>query len=52
MDRNGSFSLREVCFSFSRDVLVMKKKFKQIQADSDKKDAKLYENMFAHKIKV
>jgi hypothetical protein len=27
-------------------------KLKQLQADSDKKDAKLYENMFASKLKV
>jgi hypothetical protein len=27
-------------------------KLKQLQADSDKKDAKLYENMFASKPKV
>ncbi|XP_061367152.1 70 kDa peptidyl-prolyl isomerase-like isoform X2 [Gastrolobium bilobum] len=35
----------------NREVKVIKKKLKQLQADSDKKDAKLYENIFAHKIK-
>lgn len=38
-------------FSFSREVKVIQKKLKQLQADSDKKDAKLYENMFARKTK-
>jgi len=32
-------------------VKVIQKKLKQLQADSDKKDAKLYENMFARKTK-
>ncbi|CAL5206109.1 unnamed protein product [Lathyrus oleraceus] len=35
----------------NREVKVLKMKVKQLQADSDKKDAKLYENMFAHKTK-
>lgn len=38
-------------FSFSREVKVIQKKLKQLQADSDKKDAKLYENMLARKTK-
>ncbi|MED6186587.1 hypothetical protein PIB30_068138, partial [Stylosanthes scabra] len=33
----------------NREVMVMKKKLKQLQAENDKKEAKLYENMFAHK---
>ncbi|WJX12504.1 peptidylprolyl isomerase [Trifolium repens] len=36
----------------NREVKVMKMKLKQLQADGDKKDAKLYENMFASKPKV
>ncbi|XP_058725106.1 70 kDa peptidyl-prolyl isomerase-like isoform X2 [Vicia villosa] len=35
----------------NREVKMLKMKVKQLQADSDKKDAKLYENMFAHKTK-
>ncbi|KAL5127099.1 Peptidyl-prolyl cis-trans isomerase FKBP62 [Glycine soja] len=35
----------------NREVKVIQKKLKQLQADSDKKDAKLYENMFARKTK-
>ncbi|KAK7321630.1 hypothetical protein VNO77_32458 [Canavalia gladiata] len=35
----------------NREVMVLKKKLKQLQAENDKKDAKLYENMFAHKTK-
>ncbi|KAG4944512.1 hypothetical protein JHK84_048545 [Glycine max] len=35
----------------NRDVKVIQKKLKQLQADSDKKDAKLYENMLARKTK-
>ncbi|XP_050875069.1 peptidyl-prolyl cis-trans isomerase FKBP65-like [Lathyrus oleraceus] len=35
----------------NREVKTLKTKVKQLQADSDKKDAKLYENMFAHKPK-
>ncbi|CAK8569432.1 unnamed protein product [Lathyrus sativus] len=35
----------------NREIKVLKMKVKQLQADSDKKDAKLYENMFAHKPK-
>ncbi|XP_057717738.1 70 kDa peptidyl-prolyl isomerase-like [Arachis stenosperma] len=35
----------------NREVMVMKKKLKQLQAENDKKYAKLYENMFAHKEK-
>lgn len=35
----------------NRDVKVIQKKLKQLQADSDKKDAKLYENMLACKTK-
>ncbi|GAU27351.1 hypothetical protein TSUD_05770 [Trifolium subterraneum] len=35
----------------NREVKVLKMKLKQLQADSDKKDAKLYENMFARKPK-
>ena len=31
--------------------MVIKRKLKQLQAESDKKIAKLYENMFAHKAK-
>ncbi|KAK7310766.1 hypothetical protein RJT34_08479 [Clitoria ternatea] len=34
----------------NREVQVIKRKLKQLQAESDKKDAKLYENMFAHKM--
>ncbi|KEH40011.1 FKBP-type peptidyl-prolyl cis-trans isomerase [Medicago truncatula] len=36
----------------NREVKVLKMKLKQLQADSDKKDAKLYESMFAPKTKV
>ncbi|XP_045825158.1 peptidyl-prolyl cis-trans isomerase FKBP62-like isoform X1 [Trifolium pratense] len=35
----------------NREVKVLKMKLKQLQANSDKKDAKLYENMFASKSK-
>ncbi|WJX09548.1 peptidylprolyl isomerase [Trifolium repens] len=35
----------------NREVKVLRMKLKQLQADSDKKDAKLYENMFASKPK-
>ncbi|KAJ1377868.1 Tetratricopeptide-like helical domain superfamily, partial [Sesbania bispinosa] len=35
----------------NREVMIIKRKLKQLQADSDKKDAKLYENMFAPKTK-
>ncbi|XP_027332739.1 70 kDa peptidyl-prolyl isomerase-like isoform X4 [Abrus precatorius] len=35
----------------NREVMIIKKKLKQLQADSDKKDAKLYEHMFARKTK-
>ncbi|KEH40014.1 FKBP-type peptidyl-prolyl cis-trans isomerase [Medicago truncatula] len=35
----------------NREVKVLKMKLKQLQADSDKKDAKLYESMFAPKTK-
>nr|KYP57095.1 70 kDa peptidyl-prolyl isomerase [Cajanus cajan] len=35
----------------NREVKVIQKKLKQLQADSDKKDANLYENMFARKTK-
>ncbi|RDX74232.1 Peptidyl-prolyl cis-trans isomerase FKBP62, partial [Mucuna pruriens] len=35
----------------NREVKVIQKKLKQLQADSDKKDAKLYGNMFARKTK-
>lgn len=38
-------------FSFFREVKVIQKKLKQLQADKDKKDAKLYGNMFAGKTK-
>ncbi|XP_052736486.1 70 kDa peptidyl-prolyl isomerase isoform X3 [Vigna angularis] len=35
----------------NREVKIIQKKLKQLQADKDKKDAKLYENMFACKTK-
>ncbi|CAI8606220.1 unnamed protein product [Vicia faba] len=35
----------------NRELKMLKMKVKQLRADSDKKDAKLYENMFAHKTK-
>ncbi|WVY90605.1 hypothetical protein V8G54_036119 [Vigna mungo] len=35
----------------NREVQIIQKKLKQLQADKDKKDAKLYENMFACKTK-
>lgn len=36
---------------FLREVKIIQKKLKQLQADKDKKDAKLYENMFSCKTK-
>jgi len=44
-------SLQKHVFSFFREVKVIQKKLKQLQADKDKKDAKLYENLFARKTK-
>ncbi|KAK7291048.1 hypothetical protein RIF29_05909 [Crotalaria pallida] len=35
----------------NREVMALQKKLKQLQAENNKKDAKLYGNMFAHKTK-
>jgi len=43
--------ISETCLSFFREVKVIQKKLKQLQADKDKKDAKLFENIFARKTK-
>lgn len=37
-----------ICGSFSREVKLIQKNLKQLQADSNRRDSKLYKNMFAH----